>query len=321
MALTITGSTRISLPAGVEWTFVSDDPAAISVDWGDGSASSSGDDDDAYTHSYARPGRYLVTIESDAESAPIEQYVTVGPPNALRRGPCDPWITGDDVDCSVGDNLPYTIDEITEEAVRWLYDKTGSYWTGQCRALIRPYTAPHLCSRRRWTTRGDYLDLRNYVRGPVVGVNEVVVDGTPIDPDFYRIDKQRFLVPQSNWDGDVSPLTPWPPQDMGAPLGAERTWWIDVNVGESPPPPVLRAARRLVCEIILMLGNSDDCALPDRAISATHNGVTIRMAERENGQFGVPFLDTIIEDYGRSKPGRLRDPQAPEAAVHWFPAA
>lgn len=317
--LTVTGDTRIDYPSAVEWRIDADPSTSLSVDWGDDSTVATGDSGDTFIHAYPRPGRYTALIQSGDDLTVDEVAVTVGPPTGLRRGVCDPWITAEDVDCDVPDNATYSLDDIVDESVRWMFDATGGYWTGTCEAIIRPYTTPERCASRRWTTRDQTIDFLNYVRGPVTRVQEVVIDGEPISPDFYRVDRQRFLVPQDDWDGNRSPLSPWPPQDMNRPLGAERTWWAHVEVGEPPPPPLLRGVRRLVCEVILMLGGDEACTLPSNAVSVTSDGVTIQLRQRERGQVGVPFIDALIEEYGRSRPRRLVDPTAPDAAVHWLP--
>jgi len=322
-APTVTGATSLTLPEQVAWTITSTDAddgdITITVDWGTGT--STGSPGDEFTHSYPIPGRYPVTVTAatDAGSAATDVDVTVAPPDALRRGPCDPWITGSDLDCTIPDDVGYTADDLAAEATRWLFDATGGYWTGVCEALIRPYTDSRRCATRRWRTPADQIDLRNYVRGPVT-VLGVYVNGTVISPDYYRVERQRFVIAQKGWDGDESPLLPWPLQDMDRPLGAENSWWFHIAVGEPPPDPLIRAAKRLACEMHLQLDGSDQCALPTNATSVSHNGVTVQLRQREPGQVGVQFIDTMIEQYGRSKPRRLHDPLAPDAAVYWFPA-
>lgn len=201
-------------------------------------------------------------------------------------------------------------------AQSWLYAKTGYRWPGVTQSVVSP-TYPcghdrgqHCTCRVRW----QRLDLTRWVRGPIVSVDEVVVDGAVVPDDQYRLDNRRFLAAQYDGPGGTGTLLPWPVQNLTLPPGAVGTWQVTVTHGSAPPPEVLAAAKALACQLIAK-HNGGPCDLPDNATSVTRDGVTITLQVPEDGRTGIPWIDSVLDLYPPVQTRRLLDPAAERAPV------
>ncbi len=309
----------------VSWTITSTDPdltdVTIVVDWGDDTTPTSGASGDEFVHIYHRPGRYTPTITAttadDDTTTTTVGPIIIDPPMWVSDGPCEPPFTVDDIPCEVPDDSPVTAEEATDAAIRWMYDIMCGRFTGTCTSLVRPFIDGRCAP---WRSSDNKLDLTRFVRGPITKIVEVVVNGVPIDPQYYRLENRKRIVAQTGWTGGSSPLIPWPPQDTDRPIGADDTWWTEVEHGRAWPEPVILASRRLACEIIAQV-NNEECELPDNATSITREGITVNLAAREDGKVGVGFIDTVIDLYPcrGSGPRRMHDALAPRAAVYPYP--
>lgn len=297
----------------------------FSIDYGDGTVVT-GDAEVAVAHIYASPGQYTITASATVEGYPPVDadpvVITVTLPNNFpmlqNDGVCVPWIGLNDL-CSVADTsaAERKAQGAINAAVRWLNDATGGRWNGPCTSFLRPNVgdSPGYCDPLGRNRHGRQpIDLSLWIAPPIVEVIEVRVDGVPIDPKWYYVDGAR-LVASTGWDDDDSPLIPWPVQNTDRQAGAVDTWDVKVLHGAGPPEPLVQAAGILACEILRLVTNDDECALPKTAVSVSRDGVTMTFQPPVKGRSGIKFVDSQIDLYGLeglgAAPKRMLDPANP----------
>lgn len=310
-------------PTGVD---PDDGTVTFTIDWGDGTNPTVVTSGVPAEHTYDHPGLYTVTYtaavgvdEADPETVAVTVYASTFIPSLdLPEGVCTPWFTVDDMDCH---SVPAHLREAAMvEATRWLFDATCRLWPGTCTSTIRPHTEDR-CTSFINPAVPHRLDLTRWVKGPIRNIVDVHVDGQPIDRTWFWLENNRWLVSSDGFGDEEadSPLIPWPRQIPQRQLGGVGTWSVTVEHGADPPPPLVRAAVTLACETVKQCTGDDTCVLPDNATSVTREGVTIRLAQRQEGKVGVPFIDNMLEQYGcasqRARARRLHDPLAPRAQV------
>ena len=223
---------------------------------------------------------------------------------------CDGWITSTDLTCDLTGIMPTTVQTAVDTAVEWLDDLTCNQYHGICTTEIRPYTQcnhKHSCGcGSRW----ERMDLQDWVKGPIVEIVEVMIDGEIIDPSYYTIINGRWFTALEASSGVDAPLVPWPYQNMRKVSG-DGVWSVTVQHGSPVPAPLRMAAAELACQLLQrMLGR--DCDLPDNATSISRQGVTVSLQARMEGKIGLPTVDSVVELYGcsnkRGRSRRLVDP-------------
>jgi len=141
------------------------------------------------------------------------------------QGPCSDWITGADVadrcalDPSYGSD-PAVYDHVAHVASQVLWALSGRQFTGVCSATVRPCAptcscwpvlpavSPGVLGSVYWDFGGFWggwwsgggtngccgclsrVKLAGY---PVIQIEEVKIDGVPVDPANYRLDGWRWL--------------------------------------------------------------------------------------------------------------------------------
>lgn len=298
----------------------------FSIDYGDGTVVT-GPAEVAVAHIYTSPGQYTLTARATvAGFPPVDAdpvIVTVTIPNnfpALQNdgGVCTPWIGVDDL-CRVADTS--SAERLGQSAVnaatRWLNDVTGGAWSGPCTSFLRPNVGdiPGLCDPYGRHRHGrQAIDLSVWIAPPIIEVVEVRIDGEVIDPKWYYLDGAR-LVASTGWDDADSPLIPWPFQNDDRQAGAADTWDVTVLHGAGPPETLVEAARVLACEILRLVTNDEECALPKTAVSVSRDGVTMTFQPPTKGRSGIKFVDSQIDLYGieglGAAPKRMLDPANP----------
>lgn len=123
--------------------------------------------------------------------------------------------------------------------------------------------------------------------GPTVSVEEVLIDGSVLDPGAYRLEQNRWLVRQ---DG-----SPWPyTQNLDVSPSEVGTWQVTYTQGIQVPMAGQMAAGVLACELAKAAYNSDDCALPQRMQQISREGISIGIVEAIKKPQGLLPMDTGI---------------------------
>lgn len=302
----------------------------IRVQWPDGDVTTA-DSGDPVTHTFTSPivGPAIVTPLDAASTAGLAQIVTVvvDAPDGLdildrADGGCgDPWITAANLSHCPAYAAATTEDRqaAADAAMSFLNEATCYRWRGICTAFVVPPQTLSGCSTSRSRSPLDYqgIDITRWVPYPIRSIEEVVVNGEPIDPAQYRLVNKKRLLPQAPSGGVDSVLDPWPIQDPKRPLGDLNTWYFVVTHGRRPKPALINASRRLGCEILKALYTPNDCDLPDGVTSITREGVTLSFAPRQPGGTGIPAIDMVIERFGCKgrHQHRIVDPAAEKAEV------
>ncbi|MET8773315.1 hypothetical protein, partial [Streptomyces sp. NPDC004658] len=135
---------------------------------------------------------------------------------------------------------------------------------------------------------------------PVARVDQVMDQGTVLDPSAYRLDNGRILV---RVDGDC-----WQEcQDYNLPATEPGTWSVTVTPGELLPRMGQIAAGELASQFAKACVGAGDCALPAELVSLTRNGVQLEMPDPatlvDNGLTGLFNVDLFLRAVN---PGRLK---------------
>lgn len=235
-------------------------------------------------------------------------------PTPAESGLCAPWATLDDVDCGPcaeygPDPSPYF-----EFASEILFDLTEHAYPGVCEDTIRP---PSTCGcgilgRADWSPLGfggypwgcacQHVSEVTLPGWPVRSITQVLIDGTVVNPDRYRVDQHRRLVYQPDTiSGGTDQRWGWPLfQRVEQPPTEPGTWQVTYTYGTDPPAGGRRAAAIYACEIALACtpGFEDRCRLPSNTVTVTSKNVAKVIADpdklRNAGETGLPEVDAWI---------------------------
>lgn len=302
----------------------------IAVNWGDGTVTTD-DSGVAQTHNYTVPGAWQVTItatDPDGDTATEIKYAAAELPdtsNTIADNPtglCTDWYDPDINDeywsCPVPPDADDSMrDSSVQAALRWFHDATCHRYPGICTATVRPDDTYNCTPTGQYSQNNDMLDLQAGIGDyPIRSITEIVVDGEVIDPAFYQLINQRWLVARKIDDVDDSPLIPWPTQWLRKAPGSIGTWYVTVTYGREAPPLLIQAAAHLGCELwkqTLQL----ECEIPDGATSITREGVTISFPQPDQRRWGISIVDRALDVYGCNMPGQPRfyDPAAEPTPV------
>lgn len=258
--------------------------------------------------------------------------------------PCSVW----DVDpeemgvCSTWADLPEdTQVNALALATTWLWGATGRRFGG-CPVSVRPAQkggAPVAYqefvvtpgSEGLGTLGGPYLFAGRWfnagcqsmccgtsacaivLRGPVLAVEEVLVDGDTVPPSAYRVD----VVPGA-WllvrvDGEC-----WPScQNFALATTEAGTFQVDYLLGEDLPLSLQIATALLACEYSKALTPGAKCGLPAKMTRVSRQGVEIEVAPPDpaQGLTGIKAVDdvvTALNPFGLKSPPRVYSPDLPE---------
>lgn len=231
---------------------------------------------------------------------------------------CSLWATADDLSGPCSAAGVDDVERALDLATFIMFNLTRNRWPGECETVLRPcggYRRP----RRAMATWGWYsaneslgwwcscerdvrcgcstissIPLGVY---PIVTIDEVKVDGTPLDPEEYRVDEDRFLVGLDRVDGNGRRR--WPCcQDLGASSDEENTFEVSVSYGASPPAAGVTAAAALACELIVAKDPDAECRLPERVTSISRQGVSMAVIDPltlfDEGKTGIPEVDLFL---------------------------
>lgn len=232
---------------------------------------------------------------------------------------CSPWIAADSLccagdtdvdDCATGTPVAliykWTDEELIEAASNILYARTCYRYPGLCEVTVWP-CAPctcgcHPCACGTWSK----LDLPTDY--PIQEVTEVRLDGVPLDPAAYRIDRSQWLV---RMDGER-----WPScNSFGLPNTSSTEIQVDMVVGREPPIELRIAVADLVCEIKSACNGSENCTLPPHVRSIVRRGVEIEVDDItslfKTGLFGISSVDMAVKMHECHHHGSIFDPTKP----------
>lgn len=252
-----------------------------------------------------------------------------------EHGPCEPWITSDDVEecCSAAESsIDYT--EAADAASQVLFKLVPRY-SGTCGPrLVRP------CGTRcgamwqglSWVGDGWWRSTtmfgigigdpppatrgcgcnplsRVLLAGRVRDVLEVKIDGAVVDPSTYRLDGRKYLTRLPDADGNRQF---WPScQNLELDESQDGTFSVLYTFGVSAPLPAKMAARELACAIFQTCAldadaNPEDCPLPNNVTRVQRQGITIDLTaftgwgfdpKRRQWQTGLPLVDMFLNAY------------------------
>lgn len=123
-----------------------------------------------------------------------------------------------------------------------------------------------------------------HLPGPVVQIVTVTIGTTVLDEDDYVL------------EGDVLYRKDerWPFQDLGRPLGEDRTWSVIYDRGEAVPGGVDGLTGMLAKEF-LAASSGDKCRLPRNVSGVTRNGVSYQVYNPNDifaaGKVGLAEVD------------------------------
>lgn len=278
----------------------------------------------------------------------------------VTPGPCQPWCSVEDVaaccDAAVGTNT--SVYEAAADAASYLlWSLSGSQFNGICEQTVRPCVescgcwswivspaspgVPQLPFGYTWGWWGlgvgwgwgyegcsEVCGCGSISRAllpgyPVQAVSEVIIDGSVINPDSYRLDGWRWLTRLAD------PAAPdvevfWPAcQRLDLPLTEAGTWGVTYTFGTPPPELGVQAAAQLACDIYKSC-SAGECKIPPGTTRVTRQGIQVELAPfrawaQVNGQWatGLPLVDMFLSaanPAGMTRPATVWSPDMPEFA-------
>jgi hypothetical protein len=243
---------------------------------------------------------------------------SVVPPDPIsgpQQGPCQAWISGEDVAacCGADPGSSSLFDGVAYEASMALYAISGRQYTGLCERTVRPCRSGCSCWGERalgltpwswaagawgyagvpgawgfswWNENGDSCGCGSLSRVKLAGypvreIVEVLIDGDVLDPvdeqgnPNYRLDGWRWL---TRMDAPGPPVLPrrWPScQNMALDSDQAGTFEVTYLSGIDPPPIGRTAAAELACQLFLACGGGAGCQLPAGVTRVVRQGVEI----------------------------------------------
>lgn len=214
---------------------------------------------------------------------------------------CSPWATSADAvgPCASYDFDPAIMDAAMQMASDVLYLLTRRRWPGECSDTVRP---PSMCGCGGGYDRCACGGVSEYMLPgyPVIGVDQVIVDGVIIPPERYRVDNAMMLVYLPDLDAPGEPISGWPRyQRADWPTTEQGTWQVSYTYGGAPPAIGRTAAALLGCEYALGMTGDDRCSLPSGTIQATRQNLTIAVLDPSTvfpeARTGLPLVDLWLE--------------------------
>jgi hypothetical protein len=247
----------------------------------------------------------------------------------LDTGPCEPWVTAEDVAdyCEAtftGGTDTSVLEPYAAVAGDVFFELSGRVYTGECGPITaRPCADECGCwaiaahrgvagwawdpAAGRWACAGrscgcsptSEVQLAGYPRQIV----EVRIDGVPLEDWEYRLDPRGRLVRMRDPAEPNTRLT-WPAcQIIDLPDTEEGTFAIDYTHGLDPPDAGREAAMALACQMWSARNNSGRCKLPQNTKSIVRGGLTLQIggliaASLKEGATGILAIDSFIAAHG-----------------------
>lgn len=202
--------------------------------------------------------------------------------------PCEDWLDDEDLEDCIDDPGDVDLESLARLVSILMFRLSGSQFTGVCGPVtVAPY------ERRRCDCHGcsccrPFLRLR----GPIVEVDEIRLDGVALDPASWRIAGARRIERVGGH---------WPCPN--APGRLE----VDYTFGTPIPDEGIHVAKLLGCQMLRSALNLP-CDLPFNASQIVRSGVTVSLEDRDTalgqGRTGVPEVDAwlmAVNPYGRTR--------------------
>ena len=237
-----------------------------------------------------------------------------------QAGPCEPWISADDVAdcCNVETTSTFLFDTVAYQAQALLYELSGRQFTGVCSRTVRPgcdscfcgyqilsrgyvigpwdYGYPlYLCDACMIACSPSRVKLAGY---PVRAISQVKIDGAVIASSEYTIWNQRYLTRLND--------ARWPvAQDLTLADTEDNTFSVTYLYGAEVPDIGRSAAAQLACELYRACPEGGgDCALPAGTTRVIRQGIVIEKLAFTNWAFrdrtwrtGLPLVDAFLGAY------------------------
>lgn len=275
-------------------------------------------------------------------------------------GPCQAWVTAEDVAGCCGSEVGSDTDLLDEVAViasQTLYALVPRFpgvcgprrvrpcVTGRCGAT---WGVPVVWTGSRWGMASGGYDTRPNWQGcgcagvdaiPLAGyvqeVTEVTIDGLVIDPSEYEVRRNRWLVRLNDADGNPQS---WPAcQDEGAAYTEDGTFSVLYTYGSPPPALGVKAAAELACAVWQTCAGSGgqataaECALPNGVTRVVRQGITFDLdafrsfaydTVRKRWATGMPLVDMFLNTYNpRGRRKRRTTAVSPDIPAYPRPEA
>ena len=124
-----------------------------------------------------------------------------------------------------------------------------------------------------------------HLPGPVSEVVSVQIAGAELPDNVWTVEGNVLYRREA----------PWPPQDMGQPLGVPYTWAVTYKRGLPVPEGVAALTGMLAAEFLAAIANKGNCRLPRTVTTASRQGVTYRVYDPAtiygNGKTGLAEVD------------------------------
>ena len=173
-------------------------------------------------------------------------------------------------ECKCGTLTADEVEVLLDDASDLLYYLSGGAIYGLCTATVRPCRVC-MCGTCFACCSVDMIPLR----GPVVEVTQVKIDGDVLDPSEYRLTPRGLLYRVST--SDTRPPS-WPSsQALWKPDTEEGTFSITHTHGLEPPYPtwVVNAAVELACDQANFQVNGKG-RLPTDTVGVVYQGLSIQ---------------------------------------------
>lgn len=229
----------------------------------------------------------------------------------LAPASSEPWVNPQDL---AGGSFADTVDleSVCTVATEILFLLSGRRY-GVRTETTRPYAGEHVCGWGylaasvggdlavdgdwRWRYQRnegapDWLLLKS----PVQSVLTVKVDGVTLAPEEYLLYDNRKLVRAPGANGSA---VTWPIfQRLDLDDTDEGTFSITYQWGRSVPAGARLAAQVFATELAKYVNKDSDCALPDRLVSVTRQGVTQTLMDPsqfiKEARTGLYLVDTWL---------------------------
>lgn len=253
----------------------------------------------------------------------------------LVTGPCEAWVSGDDVADYCGSSFTggsdtSVLDPYAAVASDVFYELSGRVYSGECGPkIVRPCADGCSCWGRvltrigtspvstvvewnvgsaRWHCDGrpcgcspvSEVQLAGYPRSIV----EVKIDGDVVDPADYRLDPRGKLVRLRDSADPDAPVR-WPGcQIIDLPDTEPGTFSVEYLHGIDPPQAGRDAAAALACQLYMARTNNGRCQLPQSVRTVMKGGVTSQIggliaSSLREGATGVLAIDAFIAAHGQ----------------------
>lgn len=236
----------------------------------------------------------------------------------VLSGPCQLWTDAETIrslacfDSEISDSYDLLPWARFATVTLWRLSGRQRRFAGLCSKTMRPM--PGHCgvhgTRRNAPALLSPYPLVRLVDGPVYDVTSVVIDGTMLDSDAYRLVSYRELwrVDGHGWPGrqDLSRKSSVPEDGDTDPRA--DTWQVTYRVGQEVQHDAQIAASVFAAELAMARCGSTRCRLPQRYWQKRIDPLSFV----KDGKTGIPEVDVWLQSVnpeGIARRAKLSDPR------------